>query len=79
VVASRILASAISEVGQGWQLGQHGKVGNSIEVHRGGEAHRSGLSTVAVARWRGSPVLGRRSTGALWWSSGMRRRRRTRT
>jgi hypothetical protein len=23
-------------------LGQHSKVGNSIEVHRGGEAHRSG-------------------------------------
>jgi hypothetical protein len=25
-----------------WRLGQHGKVGNSIEVHQGGDAHRSG-------------------------------------
>jgi hypothetical protein len=40
-VANRILASAAGEVGWGQRLGKHGKVGNSIEVHRGGEAHRS--------------------------------------
>jgi hypothetical protein len=41
VVAGRIPTFVAGEVGQGWRLGQHGKEGNSIEVHRGGEAHRS--------------------------------------
>jgi hypothetical protein len=40
-VADRILTSAIGEVGRGRQLGEHGKVGNSIEVHLGGEDNRS--------------------------------------
>jgi hypothetical protein len=68
VVAGRILASATGEVGRGRQLGKHGEVGGLFEAHRGGEAHRRGLSAVAVARRRGSPVLGRRSGRWRRWS-----------
>jgi hypothetical protein len=37
-VASRISASAASEVGWGQWLGQHSEVGDSFEAHQGGEA-----------------------------------------
>jgi hypothetical protein len=67
-VAGQIPASAAGEVGRGWRLGQHGEVGDSFEAHRGGEAHRRGLSAVAAARWRGSLVLGRRSGRWHRWS-----------
>jgi hypothetical protein len=41
VVADRIPTTATGEVGRGQRLGQHDKVGDLFEVHRGGEAHRS--------------------------------------
>jgi hypothetical protein len=60
-VAIRIPASVDGEVDRGRQLGQHGEVGSLIGVSRGGVAHRRGLSAVAAAQRRSSPVLGRRS------------------
>jgi hypothetical protein len=68
-VAGRILALADGEVDRGRRLGQHGEVGSSIGVSRGGVAHRRGLSTAVLARRRSSPVLGRRSGGWRRWSS----------
>jgi hypothetical protein len=65
-VVGRIPALADGEVDGGRRLGQHGEVGSSIEVSWGGVAHRRGLS--AVALWRSSMVLGRRSGGWRRWS-----------
>jgi hypothetical protein len=67
-VGGRIPASANGEVDQGRRLGQHGAVGSSILVSRGGVAHRRGLSTVAAARRWSSPVLGRRNCEWRRWS-----------
>jgi hypothetical protein len=67
-VAGRIPASADGEVGRGRLLGQHGEVGSSVGVSRGGVPHRRGLSVVVAARQRSSPVLGRRSGRWRRWS-----------
>jgi hypothetical protein len=67
VVADRIPAPAIDEVGRGWWLGQHGEVVDSIEASQGGVAHRRALS--AAARRRSTRQLGRRSGGWHRWSS----------
>jgi hypothetical protein len=67
-VAGRISASVDDVVDQGRRLGQHGEVGSSIGVSRGGVVHRRGLSTAAAARRRSSPVLGQRSDGWRRWS-----------
>jgi hypothetical protein len=49
-VAGRILAPAINEVGQGWQLGQHGEVGTRLR-HIGEERLTGrGLSAVVAAQ-----------------------------
>jgi hypothetical protein len=40
-VAGRISVTAIDEVGWERRLGQHGEVGDPLEAHRGGKAHRS--------------------------------------
>jgi hypothetical protein len=68
VVAGQILASVDGEVDLGRRLGQHDEVGSSIGVSRGGVVHRRGLSAVAAARRRSSPVLGRRSGGWHRWT-----------
>jgi hypothetical protein len=62
-VAGRIPGLANGEVDRGRRLGQHGEVGSSIGVSQGGVAHRRGLSAVAVAQRRSSPMLGWRSGG----------------
>jgi hypothetical protein len=66
-VASRIPVPAVGEVGWKQRLGQHGIVGNSIEVSRGGVAHRKGLSVAVVTRRRSSSTLGGRSGGWHGW------------
>jgi hypothetical protein len=67
VVAGWIPVLTVGEVGQGWQLGRHGNVGNPIEESQGGVAHWRGLLAAVAARRRGSPVLHRRSGGWSWW------------
>jgi hypothetical protein len=47
MVAGRILAPAIGEVGRERQLGLHNFMGNSIEASRGGVGHWETLSAVA--------------------------------
>jgi hypothetical protein len=82
-VASRIPVSAANEVGRGRRLGQHGEVGNSIEAHWGGEAHRrgalgsgggstEGLANALPEERRMAPVVGLEGTGESWWSSRMK-------
>jgi hypothetical protein len=77
-VAGRIPVSADGEVDRGRRKGQHGEVGSSIGVSRGGVEHQRGLSTAVAAQWRSSPVLGRKSDGWRQWSgSGHRALRRS--
>jgi hypothetical protein len=40
-VAGWIPVTAATEVGRGRRLGQPGEVGDPLEVHQGGKAHRS--------------------------------------
>jgi hypothetical protein len=83
-VVDRTPASTTCKVGRGRRLEQHGKVGNSIEAHWGGEAHRRGvldsgggsaeglIGARPEERWV-APMVGLEGIRALWWSSGMRR------
>jgi hypothetical protein len=85
-VAGQILAPAVSEEGRGWWLGQHGKVGDSFEGHRGGMAHRRGVLDGGGGSAEGctgarpvAPVVRLVGTGASWWSLRTEWRHRMRT
>jgi hypothetical protein len=62
-MADRIPASATDEVGQGWWLGQHGEVGDSLDAHLRVVAHRETLSVVTQEMWGCSPASGWRGGG----------------
>jgi hypothetical protein len=40
-MAGQIPVTVTGKVGRGWRLGQHGEVGDPLEAHLGGKAHRS--------------------------------------
>jgi hypothetical protein len=50
-VAGQSLASVDDEVDRGWWIGQHGEVGSSIGVSRGGVAHWALWRSLRMEQW----------------------------